>query len=63
MRTETVSALTDRARRPGRAVLHACNPATTLTMVTGLLVIFAQPVKGARAPPWRTFCGTLKNAT
>ncbi|WP_141579079.1 FtsX-like permease family protein [Actinomadura sp. WMMA1423] len=34
------------ARRPGRAVLHACNTATTLAMVTGLLVIFDQPAKG-----------------
>lgn len=34
------------ARRPGRAILHACNTATTLTMITGLLVIYAQPLKG-----------------
>ena len=34
------------ARRPGRAILHACNTAATLTVITGLLMIYAQPVKG-----------------
>ncbi|GAA4300589.1 hypothetical protein GCM10023178_05750 [Actinomadura luteofluorescens] len=34
------------ARRPGRAFLHACNTAVTLATVTGLVVIYAQPVKG-----------------
>ena len=87
LRTETVSALTDSARRPphrtlltrlsaplptplllgvrliarrpGRAVLHACNTATTLTMVTGLLVIFAQPVKGY---PGSSMANVLRDA-
>lgn len=59
LRTETVSALTDSARRPGRAVLHACNTATTLTMVTGLLVIFAQPVKGC---PGSSMANVLRDA-
>ncbi|GAA0967192.1 ABC transporter permease [Actinocorallia libanotica] len=39
------------ARRPGRAVLHACTTATTLTMVTGLMVIYAQPAKGYPGSP------------
>ncbi|MBC6457487.1 FtsX-like permease family protein [Actinomadura sp. HBU206391] len=34
------------ARRPGRAVLHGCNIATTLIALTALLMIYAQPVKG-----------------
>ncbi|WP_026403763.1 ABC transporter permease [Actinomadura rifamycini] len=34
------------ARRPGRAFLHACNTACTMTTVIGLLVIYAQPTKG-----------------
>ncbi|GLY74935.1 FtsX-like permease family protein [Actinoallomurus iriomotensis] len=34
------------ARRPGRAVLHACDTAATLTTITGLLMIYAQPAKG-----------------
>ncbi|MEV5827612.1 FtsX-like permease family protein [Spirillospora sp. NPDC052242] len=34
------------ARRPGRAFLHACNTAFTMTTVIGLLVIYAQPTKG-----------------
>lgn len=39
------------ARRPGRAVLHACNTAATMTTVTGLLVIYAQPLKGYPGSP------------
>jgi putative ABC transport system permease protein len=34
------------ARRPGRAVLHACSTAATLTMITALLMIYAQPMRG-----------------
>jgi putative ABC transport system permease protein len=34
------------ARRPGRAVLHACSTTATLTMSTALLMIYAQPEKG-----------------
>ncbi|MFI0357177.1 FtsX-like permease family protein [Actinomadura sp. 9N407] len=34
------------ARRPGRALLHACSTAVTLSAITGLLVIYAQPLKG-----------------
>jgi putative ABC transport system permease protein len=34
------------ARRPGRAVLHACSTTATLTMITALLMIYAQPEKG-----------------
>ncbi|MEU5994009.1 FtsX-like permease family protein [Spirillospora sp. NPDC047418] len=39
------------ARRPGRAILHACNTAATMTTVTGLLVIYAQPMKGYPGSP------------
>ncbi|MFG1685073.1 FtsX-like permease family protein [Nonomuraea sp. NPDC049269] len=34
------------ARRPGRAVLHACGTATTVTMLTAGLTLNAQPSKG-----------------
>ncbi|MEU4230161.1 FtsX-like permease family protein [Nonomuraea sp. NPDC026600] len=34
------------ARRPGRAVLHACGTATTVTMLTAGLTLYAQPSKG-----------------
>jgi putative ABC transport system permease protein len=34
------------ARRPGRAVLHACSITATLTAITALLMIYAQPEKG-----------------
>jgi putative ABC transport system permease protein len=34
------------ARRPGRAVLHACSTAATLTMIAALLMLYAQPEKG-----------------
>jgi putative ABC transport system permease protein len=34
------------ARRPGRAVLHACSTAATLIAITALLTYYAQPVKG-----------------
>jgi putative ABC transport system permease protein len=34
------------ARRPGRAVLHACSTTATLTMITALLMLYAQPEKG-----------------
>lgn len=43
------------ARRPGRAVLHACSTAATVTGVTGLLIGVAQPARpygyGAAALP------------
>ncbi|MGI5205458.1 FtsX-like permease family protein [Spirillospora sp. CA-108201] len=47
------------ARRPGRAVLHACTTATTLATVTGLLVIYAQPEKGY---PGSSMANDLRNA-
>ncbi|WP_329243698.1 ABC transporter permease [Actinoallomurus sp. NBC_01490] len=47
------------ARRPGRAVLHACNTATTLATVTGLLMIYAQPSKGY---PGSAMANDLRNA-
>ncbi|MEV0399006.1 FtsX-like permease family protein [Actinoallomurus sp. NPDC050550] len=34
------------ARRPGRAFLHACNMTATLTVITALLVQYAQPARG-----------------
>jgi putative ABC transport system permease protein len=34
------------ARRPGRAVLHACNMTATLTTITALLMEYAQPARG-----------------
>lgn len=34
------------ARRPGRAVLHACSITATLTMITALLIVYAQPQHG-----------------
>ncbi|MFD1545590.1 ABC transporter permease [Nonomuraea guangzhouensis] len=34
------------ARRPGRAVLHACGTATTVTMLTSGLTLYVQPSKG-----------------
>jgi putative ABC transport system permease protein len=34
------------ARRPGRAVLHSCSTAVTLTGLTALLIFHAQPVRG-----------------
>ena len=34
------------ARRPGRAVLHSCSTAVTLTGLTALLTFYAQPVRG-----------------
>ncbi|WP_225991854.1 FtsX-like permease family protein [Actinomadura montaniterrae] len=39
------------ARRPGRTVLHACNLMTSLTIVTGLLIGYVQPVKGDPGSP------------
>jgi putative ABC transport system permease protein len=39
------------ARRPGRTVLHACNLMTSLTIVTGLLIGYVQPVKGNPGSP------------
>ncbi|MER7542121.1 FtsX-like permease family protein [Spirillospora sp. NPDC127506] len=39
------------ARRPGRAVLHACGTAATMATVTGLMVIYAQPAKGYPGSP------------
>jgi putative ABC transport system permease protein len=47
------------ARRPGRAILHACNTAATMTTVTGLLVIYAQPAKGYPGSP---MANDLRNA-
>ena len=34
------------ARRPGRAVLYGCNIPTTLIVISALLMIYAQPVRG-----------------
>jgi putative ABC transport system permease protein len=34
------------ARRPGRAVLHACGTAATVTMLTAGLTLYVQPSKG-----------------
>ncbi|MFC5744052.1 FtsX-like permease family protein [Actinomadura rugatobispora] len=42
------------ARRPGRAVLHGCNIATTLIVVTALLMVHAQPVRGYPGSPMAT---------
>ncbi|MFC4009043.1 FtsX-like permease family protein [Nonomuraea purpurea] len=39
------------ARRPGRAVLHACSTAATLIAVIALLAFHAQPVKGYGSLP------------
>lgn len=47
------------ARRPGRAILHACNTAATLTTITGLLMIYAQPAKGY---PGSAMANDLRNA-
>lgn len=47
------------ARRPGRAVLHACSTAATLVMITGLLVIYAQPAKDY---PGSSMANDLRNA-
>ncbi|XVQ11974.1 FtsX-like permease family protein [Spirillospora sp. CA-255316] len=42
------------ARRPGRAVLHGCNTAITLLVVTALLMMYAQPVRGYPGSPMAT---------
>ncbi|AWS47926.1 ABC transporter permease [Streptosporangium sp. 'caverna'] len=34
------------ARRPGRAILHACGTATTAIAITALLMLYAQPMHG-----------------
>ncbi|GAA0546005.1 FtsX-like permease family protein [Actinomadura livida] len=39
------------ARRPGRAFLHACTTAATMTTVTGLIVIHAQTATGYPGSP------------
>jgi putative ABC transport system permease protein len=42
------------ARRPGRAVLHGCNIATTLIAITVLLMFYAQPETGYPGSPMAT---------
>ncbi|TDD87955.1 ABC transporter permease [Actinomadura darangshiensis] len=48
------------ARRPGRAVLHGCNIATTLIVVSAMLMIHAQPVKGYPGSPMATHAQTAQ---